>query len=188
MRDVTAASDRELMLRLARDELACLEVLFRRWQDEAFAFCARTAGREDAEDLVQEGFLRLLRYRGTYRGDAFKPWLLRILRNVCLDRLRQSGKERAVASRWADEAARRRPATQDDARVDRLERALAAMTREEREVIVLARWHDMPYERIAEVLECTPGAARVRMHRALASLRDTYLQLEREEHGLPERA
>lgn len=189
MNDLNTASDRDLMLGLAAGDGACLEVLFRRWQREAFDFCARIAGRADAEDLVQEGFLRVLRYRASYRGDAFRPWLLRILRNVCLDRLRAGARDRALAGRWIAETwrdAEPSPAHAGE-RLLRLERALASLPIAQREVIVLARWHDLPYEQIAEVLACSPGAARVRLHRAIDKLREVYHQMEREEHGLPER-
>jgi RNA polymerase sigma-70 factor (ECF subfamily) len=190
MQDPTSSSDRDLMLALAAGDLACLEVLFRRWQQEAFAFCARLAGRADAEDVMQEGFLRVLRYRTSYRGDAFRPWLLRILRNACLDRLRATGRDRALAARWTAESSRGSESSPADAdeRLIRLERALAALPLEQREVIVLARWHDLPYDRIADVLACSPGAARVRMHRALEKLREVYTEMEREEHGLPKHA
>ena len=190
MVDATSASDRDLMLALAAGDLACLEVLFHRWHGEAYAFCVRIAGRTHAEDLVQEAFLRVLRYRRSYRGDAFKPWLLRVLRNACMDRLRAMGRERALAGRWTFETSRDAepsPAFEDE-RLARLERALNALPLAQREVIVLARWHDLPYDRIAEVLACSPGAARVRMHRALEKLREVYLEMEREEHGLQERA
>ena len=61
------------------------------------------------------------------------------------------------------------------------------MSDADRELIVLARYHDLPCERIAEVLDCTGGAARVRLHRAIGKLRAIYERLEREEHELPNR-
>jgi RNA polymerase sigma-70 factor (ECF subfamily) len=55
---------------------------------------------------------------------------------------------------------------------------MRALTPEQREVLVLCRYHDLPFAEIAEILGCTAGAARVRAHRALAALRDAYLALE----------
>jgi RNA polymerase sigma-70 factor, ECF subfamily len=63
--------------------------------------------------------------------------------------------------------------------LEHLEAALATLTPEQREMIVLCRYHDLPFAEIAEILGCTAGAARVRAHRAIAALRVAYLSLDR---------
>jgi RNA polymerase sigma-70 factor (ECF subfamily) len=187
MVEPTSPPDRDLMLRVAHGDAGALDALFRRWAGEAHALCARLTGADDAEDLLQEGFLRVLRYAGTYRGDAFRPWLFRILRNVCLDHVERTGRDRRAGERWNAERPRATMPPGEDDRSDRLRRALITLPLEDRELIVLARYHDLPCERIAEVLDCTSGAARVRLHRAIAKLRAIYERLEREEHELPNR-
>ena len=69
-------SDEELMQALAGDELAAFDALFRRHYETVRTLCARvTASDASSDDLAQETFLRILRHRATFRGDArFTTW------------------------------------------------------------------------------------------------------------------
>jgi RNA polymerase sigma-70 factor (ECF subfamily) len=55
---------------------------------------------------------------------------------------------------------------------------MRSLSPEHREVLVLCRYHELPFAEVAEILGCTAGAARVRAHRALHALRESYLALE----------
>ena len=174
-------SDEELMLALRDGELSAFDALFRRHYEPVRALCARIAASPSVgDDLAQDTFLRVLRHRGTFRGDArFTTWTYRIARNVCLEYLGRSARDRRIAERWFAEAdTSSSDASGGEAEV--LAAAMRALTREQREVLVLCRYHDLPFAEIGEILGCTAGAARVRAHRALAALRDAYLALEPE--------
>ena len=69
-----------------------------------------------------------------------------------------------------------------------LEQAMARLDPEQRAVLVLTRYHDLKYDDVARVLDCTPAAARVRAHRALNDLREIYRELEQRQHDLRPRA
>jgi RNA polymerase sigma-70 factor (ECF subfamily) len=69
-----------------------------------------------------------------------------------------------------------------------LEHALALLPADRREVIVLSRFHDLPYGDLAEVLGCSAGAARVRVHRALTELKQIVHQLETNDERVSNRA
>lgn len=173
-------SDEELMLALRDGELTAFDALFRRHYEPVRALCARISATPSAgDDLAQDTFLRVLRHRGTFRGDArFTTWVYRIARNVCLEHIGRSVRDRRIAERWFSEA---EPATTTDSSSSEPEVLAAAMrvlTAEQREVLVLCRYHDLPFAEIGDILGCTAGAARVRAHRALAALRDAYLALE----------
>ena len=183
-------SDTQLMMAVRRGDLNQLETLFRRHYASVHALCARLSdGAQAAEDLAQEAFLRVLRLRGSYRGEArFSTWLYRIARNVCVDHGVAGARRRRLEAAWSLDGESGRVAEQatDDEpdheqRRGRLSRALDRLPAEQREAIVLARFHGLPYEEIAVVLDCTPGAARVRVHRAIRRLRDVYLELEHQE-------
>ena len=166
-------SDEALMRALQRGDLAAFEALFRRHYDRVRDLCARiTASSVAGDDLAQETFLRILKHRATFRGDArFTTWVYRIARNLCLEAIARENRDRQIAERWEADATT--PATID--RSDELEAlasALNSLPAEQREVIVLCRYHDLPFAEVAEVLGCTPGAARVRAHRALIALRE----------------
>ena len=170
------------MRRVRDGDVASLEDLFVRHAAAVYGLCARLTSREAAEDLVQDVFLRVLRYRESWRGErSFVGWLYRIARNAATDHLARERREKDAAATWEEHAA---SADEADERSALLEAALRRLPYEQREIIVLARWHDLPSERIAEILDCTPGAARVRLHRALSELRDIVLELESQSHGL----
>ena len=174
-------SDEELMLALGSGELAAFDALFRRHYETVRTTCARIVATDgSSDDLAQETFLRILRYRASFRGDArFTTWLYRITRNVCLEQLARQARERRVAERWTSEAATTTTPHERNDDTELVAAAMRALTSEQREVLVLCRYHDLPFHQIGDVLGCSAGAARVRAHRALAALRDAYLQLIR---------
>ena len=154
-------------------------VLYRRHCARVHSLCARMCGGgPQADDLAQESFLRALRHRHTFRGDArFTTWLYRVARNVCLQHLADAAREHAARERWQGEASAEVTveAHVEDGVDDRAARVAAAMSRlhpSHREVLVLARIEDLSFVDVAEILGCTPGAARVRAHRALQALRE----------------
>lgn len=184
-------TDNQLMLQVRGGDRDALGVLFERHHAKVHALCYRmTNSRSAAADLVQEAFLRILRYRHSYAGDArFTTWLYRLARNVCLDYVRSVEREAAGARRWEVEA-RTDPgqAATEVERLDLLQQALHRLPADKREVLILSRYHDLRYEDIARVCGCSVGAVKVRVHRALNELRESYRALERQEHGLQARA
>ena len=175
-------SDEELMLALRDGDLAAFDALFRRHYETVRALCARVLASDNAgDDLAQETFLRVLRHRGTFRGDArFTTWVYRIARNVCLEQMARQARERRLAEQWSADAAPVSEAAGDDDD-ELLTAAVQSLTAEQREVLVLCRYHDLPFSEIATILGCTAGAARVRAHRALGALRDAYHSLSHNE-------
>ena len=163
-------------------DLAKLGSLFDRYHLALFDFLSRMTGnRHTAEDLVQEVFLRILKYRATYRDDArFETWVFRIARNARADYF--SGRE--TLSPLTEEAMERPDASpgpegalEQEHESARLNTALMRLREDRRELIVLARYQGMKYEAIAELLGIDVGAVKVRIHRALKELREIFLQI-----------
>lgn len=182
---MTTTDDTELMLQVVKGRTSALAVLFERHHARLYRFCLRMTGdRHVSEDLVQDAFMRILKYRRTFRQDTpFVPWMFRIARNACVDHLRRSAIEakpsadiERVAEAAGADAAVAAKATEDD-RCELVRRALLALPAAVREVLVLSRFEFKTYEEIATVLGCSAGAARVRAHRAIKQLRDAYLEL-----------
>lgn len=177
---MAAPSDEQLMLALRDGDLFAFDALFRRHYETVRGLCARIAASGDGgDDLAQETFLRILRHRATYRGDArFTTWAYRIARNVCLEHLARTSRERQLAEEWRAESLTATSSIEGDD-IAQLDAAMRALSPEHREVLVLCRYHGLSFGEIGEILGCTPGAARVRAHRALLALRANYLGLER---------
>ena len=173
-------SDEALMARVRADELDCLAVLFERYQGPLFGFLARLANgdREVAQDLAQNVFVRVLRYRASYQpGQPFRAWVYQMARNVWADHYlcqRPAADlaevEKTVAHGRAAQA--QRAATDEH---EALQEALALLPVAQREVLVLHRFQGFDYAEIGEQLGCSAGAARVKAHRALDALRKIYL-------------
>jgi RNA polymerase sigma factor (sigma-70 family) len=174
------------MLAVGRGDVESLGELFRRHHERVHALCYRlTMHAEAADDLVQETFLRLLRYREGYRADArFTTWVYRVARNTCVDHLARVRRDEDATARWSAEVDKERD-QHEPSSDPLLEHAMALLNPERREALVLARYEGLSYDELARVLDCTPGAARVRVHRALTDLRTIYRTLERKAHGLP---
>ena len=155
--------------------------------DDVFAlarYLMRNAA--DAEDAVQECYLRALRHFDSYRGPAMKPWLLAILRNVCNAEFARRGKQEMPTDCSEDEpAAEEVPMwqepqaspeavmlrRQDDATIRRL---VAALPQPFREAIVLREVNDLSYQEIAEVAGVPVGTVMSRLARARAMLRSAW--------------
>jgi RNA polymerase sigma-70 factor (ECF subfamily) len=140
-----------------------------------------TGNRVAAEDLVQDVFVRILKYRGTYRDDGrFETWLFRIARNARADYFRCAVPVDPLPESMLEQAADTPgPAAQLEMGRDvaRLRRALLQLRDDRRELIVLARYQGLRHDEIAELLDIEVGAVKVRLHRAIAELRDVFRQL-----------
>lgn len=181
-RDPDDATDEELMSDVRDGDLEQLGVLFDRHHKRLFHFCLRMTGsRAVAEDLTQEVFTRMLKYRNSFRSDSrYLAWMYRIARNCCHDHLLGAAplEELERAGQVVDESvgdAQRR--VEHDENLSLLRRAFLRLPLERREVLVLSRFEERRYAEIAEMLETTVGAVKVRVHRAIGELRRVYCEL-----------
>jgi RNA polymerase sigma-70 factor (ECF subfamily) len=178
-------NDEKVMLAVRDGEVAKLGVLFDRHYRVLFDFFARMTGnRTAAEDLVQDVFFRMLKYRKTYRDDSrFTSWMFHIARNARADYFKKQKPEVPVPDEGFQLPSHAPfPSKELEHQQDRalLECALFKLAPEKREVLVLSRYHDMKYEQIAELLDCEVGTVKVRVFRALKELRDVFFRLSRE--------
>ena len=140
----------------------------------------------DAEDAVQECYLRALKHFDSYRGPAIKPWLFAILRNVCrAEYARRANAPAAALDDVPEEAektplwreAEETPETQLVHRFDAttIRRLVAALAEPFREAFVLREIHDLSYREIADVADVPVGTVMSRLARARALLRSAWM-------------
>jgi len=178
-------SDHDLMLAVRAGELSRLGELFERHHRPLYGFLARLTGNHDAaEDLVQIVFQRILKYRHTYRDEGkFSAWTYHLARRVAADHFRRSARQGDATdpadfdhvSDDTNPSAGETAAQRDDLNIMR--RALANLPHDQREILILHRFQHLPHQDIARLLNISTGAAKVRVHRALAALRDHFFKL-----------
>lgn len=173
-----------VLVREARDgDYRAFELLFERHRLLVYRFAYQmTNSRDDAEDVVQEAFVRAYQNLHRYRDEAkFTTWILRIVTNLCTDRARSGNRRTALEQQeatrgldWMTLGTTEDPVEnlEGDRRVQALKRAIAALPAHHRSVIVLRDLEGREYPEIAEVLNCTVGGAKLRVLRARRALRD----------------
>jgi RNA polymerase sigma-70 factor (ECF subfamily) len=180
-----AVTDEQLIQWVADGDTSCLATLFERHHKSVYQFCLQmTRHRDHSEDLVQDVFIKILRKAGSFRGDGlFKAWMFNIARNITLDHLRKSkrqGSEALDDALMDQNLTDQRSAEQSAAGAQKMTlvmQALSKLPAAAQEVIWLGRFQFENYDELGQALNCNAGAARVRMHRAMALLNSTYTSI-----------
>ena len=168
------------MNEVSRGRTAALAELFERHHRPLYRFFLRMTGDGGlSEDLAQEVFFRVLKYKDTYHPDRpFLAWMYQIARNLMTDTARKrkfevlpGDFEVASGDDGADEEVAR------SQEISLLRRALAKLPMEKREVLVLSRFQDLKYEQIADILACDVGTVKVRVYRAIKALSQIFFEL-----------
>ena len=182
-------TDSALMETVRGGSLAGLGALFERYAPHVHALCYRLTGDADsADDLTQETFLRVRAGAESFRADArFSTWIYRLAYNATVDHMRRakSGQQAMDRMRRELEIVRASGASAgQSARGAIVEAALGALSQDDRDVLVLTRYHHLKYDEVAEIVGCTAATARVRAHRAIQQLRQLCLEMERRDYEL----
>ena len=173
--------DWELVAAAQAADMAAFTVLVERYQQPVLHFCERMiGGHQEAEELAQESFLRLYRYllRLKPKKAKFTTMLFGMTRNIVLNYLRDEkrrgrGRSTSLDDKPLATSEKANPdvsAKRSELR-DALERAIAALTPEHREVILLREMEGMDYDAIAKVVGCRKGTVRSRLARAREQMR-----------------
>ena len=162
-----------LMQRWQEGDTAAFDEIYLSTAGAVTGYLGRWFGSGGAADLVQETYLRVLEARRTYRTDMpFRPWLFAVARHVALDayRRRRRGSDREFVPEEMPEIPVKAPAEEhmDGARLLAAARKLPP---NQHEVVWLARVEGMTSVEIGKIVGASPGAVKVRLHRATAKLK-----------------
>ena len=173
---------------LARQALAGSETAYRdlvaRYATPAVNFVYRfVRDRSLAEDLAQEGFLRVYQRLGTYDPERkFSSWFFQVLRNITIDYLRVNRLPTASLDELQDESGREAAVDRDSVSPEQaaqqgelavaMAAALASIRPEYRECVVLRYQEGLTHPEIAEILRLPPGTVKTYLHRARKELAD----------------
>lgn len=179
-------TDEQLMAALDAGDDQALAALVERYQNDIFRFCLHYLKNvESAREMAQETFLRIYTARARFEVDRkFKPWMLCIARNLCLNELKRRKTVQIEALEdFAGAMRERRTGPPEENPYDILlaqERhrfllgILDALPDAAREIVVLRYFQKLSAREIADIVNSTEGAVRTRLHRILKQMRDDY--------------
>ena len=178
-------SDNALMLKVKNGDIDKMGLLYERYHRQLYRFLFNmTRQKELSEDMVQNIFLRMLKYPDGFLGfGEFKTWMYHIARNAMYDHFRKikrtpshsdlkNFEERIEGEQYADAH------LEKEQELKTLQTAMGNLSDENRELLILCRFQELKYNEIARILNTTEGAVKVRIHRALNQLKSNYLKIE----------
>lgn len=171
--------DRDLIAKARRGSVDAYGILVSRWEKRIFNYLLRLAGdREDAMDLSQEVFLKAWQnLKKLEDAERFSSWLFRIAHNEAFSLLRKSrpdSGELLMDPGGSHATARMYPMELSLT----VERALAGLTGDQREAILLRIYQGFRFEEIAEILDCPVSTIKSRVYTALDLLKTTLAPIE----------
>ena len=171
--------DEDLVRRTLEGRISAFEELVERHRAVVHRVAARVVGREEAEDVTQETFLRAYHRLHSFRGESvFRSWLLRIAHNTAVNAARRRLPEPVEVDDEGGDAAVMHPAREpvsvleESERRERLELKLGELRPEHRAVLVLRDLEGLAYDEIASVTETPIGSVKGRLHRARREMID----------------
>ena len=165
--------DVALMCAVARGSDDALAALIRRHQSPLLNYFNRSGALEDGEDMVQETFLRVYRYRDRYRPTArFQTFLYTLARHVWLDRCRKKMRKERLMGWLVREAEVQRDTSTEalDERAAEVQDALGTLSPKLKEVLILKVYQGLRYQEIAQVLNIPVGTVKSRINLAMEAM------------------
>ena len=169
---VLHGNDREVIEGCQRGDSEAFRALFETHKDKVYSIALRFSGNHAvAMDIAQDTFLKLLSSIQDFRGDSsFDSWLYRLVVNRCLDHQRRGRRLLPFLEYLFDAVCSpRENILQDLLRAEiqeRVQRAVAQLSADQRIVIVLRYTEGLSYEQIAEIMGCSSGTVASRLNRA----------------------
>lgn len=174
-------NDNELMKLVKTGNLDKMSLLFKRNYRSLYGFLYHmTHDKEASEDMVQNSFYRMLKYRNSYTGTgSFQTWMFHIARNVLKDQFKKqkpvplSDKMEVLTENLTDgkTAGDQLQSAQDQ---QQLYSAMELLKEEEREILALSKFQELKYQEIAQILKISEGNVKIKVHRALQELKNIY--------------
>ena len=182
--ETRSSEDRSLLERIRHGDTEAAGELFEQYSPALLRFSDRLlSDRGAAEEVTQEVFVKVITRAHQYDGRAdVSSWLFAIAANACRDRRRRDRRAMVVPLEAVAEPAQKGEGVESRllARERRgaVREALESLSEEQREALVLARYHGLPYSEIASVLGISVGAVKTRIFRAVETLKARFTEGE----------
>ena len=181
---MNSLSDSALMLRVKAGESHTLGLLYERYKKRLFGFFYQMSKDANlSEDLVQNVFIRVLKYKHNYTEESnFLSWLFQIARNVYYDQFKENSKKRTFDLDEVQDVFMIENIERDiekNEKISLLKEAMNQLPLKKKELIILSKLKELKYKELGEIVGCSEGNARTKVHRALHDLKQIYLTLDK---------
>lgn len=172
------------MLRVKAGESHTLGLLYERYKKRLFGFFYQMSKDANlSEDLVQNVFIRVLKYKHNYTEESnFLSWLFQIARNVYYDQFKENSKKRTFDLDEVQDVFMIENIERDiekNEKISLLKEAMNQLPLKKKELIILSKLKELKYKELGEIVGCSEGNARTKVHRALHDLKQIYLTLDK---------
>lgn len=175
-------TDEKIMYEVKSGQLSALTELFGRYNVPLYNFFLKlTMDTTTSEDLTQNLFYRIIRYRHTFSNTTgtFKSWIYQMARNLHADHCRQKQRIAEVVNQTNYEEVTDKEEGFNEMDFEKLKHALQKLGAVDRELIVLSRYEGLKYAEIAKMKNMSLSSVKVQIHRAIKLLRQYYFNQEK---------
>jgi RNA polymerase sigma factor (sigma-70 family) len=177
---VAEIEDEIIMQHVKDGNLSEMSVLFERYNVRLYNYFLKlTRNKLISQDLTQNLFYRMIRYRNSYRNEyTVKAWMYQMARNLHIDYCKEEKRSGELFKNTdtysVDISDENEGFPEDD--YERLDRSIAKLNNDQRELIILSRYQGLKYEEISQIVNQSVPAIKVAMHRAIRQLRGIYFK------------
>ena len=177
----TGLNDNEIISQVLNGNQQAYAVLVNRYQNYVFTLCLRIVkGREDAEEVAQDVFIKAYKYLADFRGASkFTTWLYTIVNNTCISFMRKKkldihslDNEKVFEVADSQDSGMRANLVEQKSRISMVNEAIGLLNPADAEIITLFYKAEQSLEETAQVLGIEVNAAKVRLHRARTRLKE----------------
>ena len=169
-------TDEELMKEVAKGNIDMLRFLFERHNKHVYNFLLKMCGNKIlSEDITQEVFYKMIKYRTSYNNGKFVSWMFTIAANSLSSYNNEKLKEYKGIHELTNFLSETNVEVKEN--YSNLHEALKKLSPNDREILILNRLQGIKHNELAEIVNSTPGAVKTRVSRAMEKLRLIYFEI-----------
>jgi len=170
-------TDEELMHTVSKGNLDAMTYIFERYHVRLYNFYyQKIKDVAISEDLTQNVFLKVIKYKHSYQGGKFVSWIFKIARNLFYDHYQEQKKTQAFEDIDAVGSELNEELIEKQEEVSHLMKVLNGLNNKDKELIVMNRIDGIKYEQIAEIIGSNTTAVKTKIHRIVKKLRTNYFE------------
>ena len=170
-------SDEELMRIVSEGNLDAMTYIFERYHIRLYNFYYQKVKDIDVcEDLTQNVFLKVIKYKHSYKGGKFVSWIFKIARNLFYDHYQEQKKTASFEDIDTITGELDEEIIEKEEEVSHLMKVLNNLNEKDKELIIMNRIDGIKYEQIAEIVGSNTIAVKTKIHRIVQKLRTNYFE------------